>query len=99
MKSLTTLRICLGTRTYVFFQNPRRLPQLFQFCMHGAFHCHQDNKMSGLNDEEKRVSIEAFMALGVCKELAEAAAGLGWKKPSAIQEQAIPHLLNGEHER
>ena len=54
--------------------------------------------MSGLNDEEKRVSIEAFMALGVCKELAEAAAGLGWKTPSAIQEQAIPHLLSGEKE-
>lgn len=51
--------------------------------------------MSGLNDEEKRVSIESFMALGVCKELAEAAAGLGWKTPSAIQEQAIPHLLSG----
>ncbi len=40
-------------------------------------------------------SVTAFEKLGVCKELAEAAASLGWKSPTAIQEQAIPQLLAG----
>jgi len=48
-----------------------------------------------LTDKEKVDSIAAFSALGVCTQLAEAAAGLGWKTPSSIQEQAIPHLLAG----
>lgn len=39
--------------------------------------------------------IERFKALGVCEELAEAAAALGWKSPTHIQEQAVPHLLQG----
>ena len=39
--------------------------------------------------------IERFKALGVCEELAEAAAALGWKNPTHIQEQAVPHLLQG----
>ena len=36
-----------------------------------------------------------FRALGVCAELAEACAGLGWKSPTEIQEQAIPLALAG----
>lgn len=40
-------------------------------------------------------AITAFEALGVCRQLAEAAAGLGWKTPSSIQVQAVPHLLQG----
>ena len=48
-----------------------------------------------LTEKEKADSIAAFVALGVCTQLAEAAAGLGWKTPSSIQEQAIPHLLAG----
>lgn len=36
-----------------------------------------------------------FEKLGVHPQLAEAAASLGWKKPSAIQEQAVPQLLKG----
>lgn len=40
-------------------------------------------------------AVAAFEALGVCHQLAEAAAGLGWKTPSSIQVQAIPHLLQG----
>ena len=49
-----------------------------------------------LTEKEKADSIAAFVALGVCTQLAEAAAGLGWKTPSSIQEQAIPHLLAGK---
>ena len=49
-----------------------------------------------LNEEETKNAIAAFEALGVCNQLAAAAASLGWKKPSAIQEQAIPHVLSGQ---
>lgn len=38
-------------------------------------------------------SIMAFEKLGVCKDLAESAVGLGWKKPSIIQQQAVPLVL------
>ncbi len=43
---------------------------------------------------EKAVAL--FEKLGICKQLAESAAGLGWKAPTSIQEQAVPHLLAGE---
>lgn len=49
-----------------------------------------------LTEQEKAVAVAAFTALGLCPELAEAAASLGWKTPSPIQEQAIPNLLQGE---
>lgn len=49
-----------------------------------------------MTDSEKKEAIAAFEQLGVCTQLAEAAAALGWKKPSHIQEQAVPHLLAGE---
>lgn len=39
--------------------------------------------------------MEAFKELGVCDELAEAAAALGWKGPTEIQKQAIPQTLAG----
>lgn len=45
--------------------------------------------------QERVTAIAAFEALGVCKQLAESAASLGWKSPSPIQEQAVPHLLQG----
>lgn len=48
-----------------------------------------------LTDVEKASAIAAFEQLGICTQLAEAAAGLGWKVPSSIQDQAIPHLLQG----
>ncbi|EIE25544.1 DEAD-domain-containing protein [Coccomyxa subellipsoidea C-169] len=38
-------------------------------------------------------AIKLFEKLGVCRQLAEAAASLGWKVPTSIQEQAVPHLL------
>ena len=39
---------------------------------------------------------EAFLGIGVCEELAEAAADLGWKAPSEIQAQSIPQALQGK---
>ena len=41
-------------------------------------------------------AVALFEKLGVCRQLAESAAGLGWKAPTSIQEQAVPHLLAGE---
>ena len=49
-----------------------------------------------LTEEEHKASMEAFQALGVCAQLAEAAASLGWKTPSSIQEQAVPLVLAGK---
>ncbi len=46
---------------------------------------------------EERIAAENFEALGICRQLAEAAVALKWKVPSPIQEQAIPHLLQGTH--
>jgi superfamily II DNA/RNA helicase len=48
-----------------------------------------------LSESERIKSVEAFKALGVHAQLAEAAASLGWKSPSPIQEQAVPLLLQG----
>lgn len=51
--------------------------------------------MAAADDEELRSAAEKFEALGICTQLAEAAASLKWTKPTPIQEQAIPHLLQG----
>ncbi|GBF91769.1 DEAD-box ATP-dependent RNA helicase [Raphidocelis subcapitata] len=48
-----------------------------------------------MSDAERAEAIKAFEALGLCSQLAEAAAGLGWKTPSVIQQQAVPPLLQG----
>jgi ATP-dependent RNA helicase DDX47/RRP3 len=48
-----------------------------------------------LGDAESKAAVEAFEKLGICTQLAQAAASLGWKAPSSIQEQAVPHLLAG----
>eukprot|EP00803_Ostreobium_quekettii_P005828 evm.model.scf_128EXC.17 EVM.evm.TU.scf_128EXC.17 scf_128EXC:119470-124818(+) len=42
---------------------------------------------------EKDASVKSFTDLGICREVAETAVLLGWKKPSKIQKEAIPHLL------
>eukprot|EP00884_Botryococcus_braunii_P003317 jgi/Botrbrau1/12987/Bobra.384_1s0012.1 len=47
-------------------------------------------------NKELRDAIAAFEALGVCQQLSESAARLGWKRPTSIQEQAIPQLLQGK---
>jgi len=48
-----------------------------------------------LSESERIKSVEAFKALGVHAQLAEAAAALNWKSPTPIQEQAVPILLQG----
>lgn len=56
----------------------------------------EETKMAGkdtVDTKTKEESIDSFCKLGVCKELAEAAVSLGWKEPSAIQEQAVPLVL------
>eukprot|EP00854_Cymbomonas_tetramitiformis_P006960 gene6960-8302_t len=37
-----------------------------------------------------------FIALGICETLAKSAVELGWKNPTPIQEQSIPHSLEGK---
>jgi ATP-dependent RNA helicase DDX47/RRP3 len=51
---------------------------------------------TALSASEKKKAAEAFVALGVCEELANAAADLGWKEPSEIQAQSIPQALQGK---
>lgn len=46
-----------------------------------------------LTPAEHVKAVAAFEELGICRQLAEAAAGLNWKTPSSIQVQAVPHLL------
>lgn len=46
----------------------------------------------GKVDEE---AVAKFEKLGICRQLAEAAASLGWSAPTGVQEQAVPHLLAG----
>jgi ATP-dependent RNA helicase DDX47/RRP3 len=48
-----------------------------------------------LTEEERAAAIKAFEELGLCTQLAEAAASLGWKTPSVIQQQAVPPLIKG----
>jgi ATP-dependent RNA helicase DDX47/RRP3 len=48
-----------------------------------------------LSEADHAAAVKAFEALGICTQLAEAAASLGWKSPTAIQEQAIPSVLSG----
>lgn len=44
------------------------------------------------NEEEK-----TFGDLGICEQLAEACSSLGWRAPSRIQVEAIPHALQGSN--
>ena len=52
--------------------------------------------VAALTPAEHDKAVSAFQELGLCRQLAEAAAGLGWKTPSSIQVQAVPHLLQGD---
>ncbi|GAB2245079.1 hypothetical protein Droror1_Dr00000572 [Drosera rotundifolia] len=47
----------------------------------------------GNNEEETKKS---FKDLGICDELVEACNNLGWKVPTKIQLEAIPHALEGK---
>ncbi|KAF9664426.1 hypothetical protein SADUNF_Sadunf16G0017700 [Salix dunnii] len=46
--------------------------------------------------EDKQETEKTFADLGLSKELVEACENLGWKKPTKIQEEAIPHALQGK---
>lgn len=46
----------------------------------------------GDENEEKA----SFKDLGVCDQLVEACDNLGWKVPTKIQIEAIPHALEGQ---
>jgi superfamily II DNA/RNA helicase len=48
-----------------------------------------------LTEQEREAAIKAFEGLGLCTQLAESAAALGWKQPSPIQQQTIPPLIQG----
>lgn len=39
--------------------------------------------------------VKSFKDLGICEQLVEACVNLGWKTPSKIQAEAIPHALEG----
>ncbi|XP_022717562.1 DEAD-box ATP-dependent RNA helicase 10-like isoform X3 [Durio zibethinus] len=43
--------------------------------------------------EEEKEEIKSFKDLGLCDELEEACDSLGWKTPTKIQVEAIPHAL------
>ncbi|GMP33932.1 hypothetical protein CsSME_00007030 [Camellia sinensis var. sinensis] len=46
--------------------------------------------------EEDKEEVKSFKDLGVCDQLIEACDNLGWKHPSKIQAEAIPHALEGK---
>ncbi|KAL6335966.1 hypothetical protein AAG906_003591 [Vitis piasezkii] len=45
-----------------------------------------------LNYEDDK-DVKSFKDLGICEQLVEACVNLGWKTPSKIQAEAIPHAL------
>jgi ATP-dependent RNA helicase DDX47/RRP3 len=49
-----------------------------------------------LSDADRAAASAAFRALGVCEQLADAAAALGWRTPTPIQEAAVPAVLRGQ---
>jgi hypothetical protein len=53
------------------------------------------SNVPSLTEGERGAAIKAFEELGLSTQLAEAAAGLGWKSPSLIQQQAVPPLIAG----
>jgi len=46
--------------------------------------------------EEDKEEAMSFKDLGACEKLVEACDYLGWKNPSKIQVEAIPHALEGK---
>ena len=44
---------------------------------------------------EDNKEVKSFKDLGICEQLVEACENLGWKTPSKIQAEAIPHALEG----
>nr|ACN27776.1 unknown [Zea mays] len=52
----------------------------------------------GGNGEQEAAARQAstFAELGICAELVEACDAMGWKEPTRIQAEAIPHALQGK---
>lgn len=52
---------------------------------------------AGGNGKQEPAARQAstFAELGICAELVEACDALGWKEPTRIQAEAIPHALQG----
>lgn len=46
--------------------------------------------------EEEKEEVKSFKELGIVEQLIEACDSLGWKHPSKIQADAIPHALEGK---
>ncbi|KAK8542528.1 hypothetical protein V6N12_015124 [Hibiscus sabdariffa] len=46
--------------------------------------------------EEEKEKIKSFKDIGLCDELVAACDSLGWKAPTKIQVEAIPHALQGK---
>ncbi|KAB5553305.1 hypothetical protein DKX38_010616 [Salix brachista] len=45
---------------------------------------------------ETEEAVKTFADLGICEQLVEACERLGWKNPTKIQVEAIPHALQGK---
>lgn len=45
--------------------------------------------------EDDKEEVKSFKELGLVEQLVEACDSLGWKNPSKIQAEAIPHALEG----
>ncbi|XP_030457077.1 DEAD-box ATP-dependent RNA helicase 10-like isoform X1 [Syzygium oleosum] len=45
---------------------------------------------------EETEEVKTFKELGICEQLLEACDTLGWKNPTKIQVEAIPHALEGK---
>ncbi|KAG8641047.1 DEAD-box ATP-dependent RNA helicase 10 [Manihot esculenta] len=45
---------------------------------------------------EEKEEVKTFKDLGICEQLLEACDDLGWKNPTKIQVEAIPHALEGK---
>ncbi|EEF48776.1 DEAD-box ATP-dependent RNA helicase 10 [Ricinus communis] len=46
--------------------------------------------------EEEKEEVKTFKELGVCDQLVTACDNLGWKNPTKIQIESIPHALEGK---
>ncbi|KAL8235472.1 hypothetical protein R6Q59_021572 [Mikania micrantha] len=58
-------------------------------------HCVKPSRFR-LKMEEEKEEVKSFKELGVVDHLIEACDSLGWKHPSKIQAEAIPHALEGK---
>ncbi|KAL9378107.1 hypothetical protein Peur_029442 [Populus x canadensis] len=50
----------------------------------------------GISDELEKEEVKSFKDLGICDQLVEACDSLGWKNPTKIQVEAVPHALEGK---